>query len=156
MMASMKEAWRARAPRERAFLSIGAGFLGLVLVYLLAVDPMLAAGRKAERALPELRRQDAAMTALAERARELRAQPLPAAAVPDPAALGEQARRAGLALQLAPADDGSVSVKVDQVAAAALFGWLADVQDGSRLFVREADLGASGPGKVSGTLSLAP
>ncbi len=156
MISAVKQAWLARAPRERVFLSIGVVFVLLTLAYLLAFKPLASAAQRADRALPELRRQDAAMAALMSKAKVLKAKPLPAIAVPEAAALTQQAKQSGLALQIASDGEGGFNVQLNQVEFTGLLDWLNEVQSGSHMFVRESQLDAAGPGQVSGHLVLAP
>lgn len=155
MMAALGTAWQGRTPRERAFLAAGLLVVIAALVYALAVAPLLAAGRKAERALPQLRHQAAEMASLADTAKRLKASAGQTVATPTASVLTQGAARFGLALQIAAGGEGDFEVQLSRAAMAALLDWLTAVQTEQRLFVREAVLSKADEGLVSGRLVLA-
>ena len=69
-------AWLARTEQERKFLAIGAALAALALVYGLFVAPAFAGKAALEKALPQLRTQNAELRAMALEAGELARQPV--------------------------------------------------------------------------------
>jgi len=156
MMAALRTAWQGREPRERVFLAVGALVVLAALIYALAIAPLLAAGRKAERVLPQLRHQAAEMASLAATARQLKARPDQLATSPTPSVLTQGAARFGLSPQIVASGDGGFDIQLNRAAVVSLADWLAAVQAEQRLFVREARLTAVGEGLVAGQLALTP
>lgn len=150
----MNSYWRTRSPRERALLLGGAAILAAALIYVLAVAPLIAAGRKAEKALPELRRQAAEMRALAAEAGRLKTRAGTVAT--GAAALTESAGRLGLVAVVTAQGEGRYAVRLERAAMTALQDWLGRLQTEQRLFTREARLRPAGTGTVSAELVLAP
>jgi general secretion pathway protein M len=156
MMAAMRTAWQGREPRERALLAFGVVFLLAALIYVLVVDPVLAAGRKAESALPHLRREAAEMERLADLAKRLKPQAGQARLTPSAPLLTQSAGKFGLSPQVSPSDDGSFVVQLGRSAMGDVDEWLMTMQADQHLFVREATLASAGAGLVSGRMVLAP
>lgn len=151
----MSEIWRRRSPRERRMLIVGGGALAVALSYVLIIAPLIAAGEKAQRALPELRRQTAEVLRLSEEVRRLRTRPAPAATA-DAAALTAAALRAGLTAKVEPAPGGGFVVRVQGASFAALGGWLGEAQATYRVAVREATLRPAATSGVDAELVLDP
>lgn len=89
-MNALQHAWAARAPRERVALGLAGGVLLAAALWVWAIEPLITAGARAEKRLPELHRQAAEIDRLAKQAGELRAQAanrqvfhFPPTAIPD-------------------------------------------------------------------------
>jgi general secretion pathway protein M len=156
MMAALGAAWQAREPRERAFLAAGVTVVAAALIYVFAIDPLWVAGRKAERDLPQLRRESAEMASLADTAKRLKAQTGQTIAQPAAALLSQTAARFGLSPQVTAGGEGGFEIQLNRASMAGLGDWLTQLQSEQHLFVREAQLSNVGEGVVSGRLALAP
>lgn len=154
MSAALQGWWRRRAARERFILLAGAGVVLVAMLYVLAVEPLLAAGRQAAAALPELRRQASEMRAMAAEAGQLAARarsPAPAVGVAD---LNAGLAGAGLVGRVTAQGEAGYAVQLEAAPMSGLVTWLEQAQRGQRLYVRHAQLRAVGQGKVSGRLLL--
>lgn len=156
MKAALGVAWQAREPRERAFLAAGVTVVAAALIYVFAIDPLWVAGRKAERALPQLRRESTEMASLADTAKRLKALAGQTVALPAAAVLSQCAARFGLSPQVTTRGEGGFDVQLNRASMAGLEDWLVQLQTEQHLFVREAQLSNVGEDLVSGRLALAP
>jgi type II secretory pathway component PulM len=154
MMENLKQAWLARTARERLYLGAAALFLLSVAFWLGLVEPLRTAGARAEKALPDLRRQAAEMRRLGDEAGRLKSAAGQPATLPGAAALAEMATRLRVPATVTSAGDGRFDVRLEPAPMAGLSEWLGAVRGSHRLFVREARLNAAGEGRVSGTLVL--
>lgn len=153
-MNALQHAWAARAPRERVALGLAGGVLLAAALWVWAIEPLITAGARAEKRLPELHRQAAEIDRLAKQAGELRAQAASPVATPAPEVLAASARAAGLAVQIEAGAPGEYPVRVERAAMAALQAWLASLAAEPHLFVREARLDPLADGQVTGQLVL--
>ena len=154
--ASARAVWASRVPRERVMLLIGGTVLVGLLTYWLVVEPLLAAGQQAARALPELRQQSLALHALAEQAKRLRGQAGGAPASASVASLAASAASAGFSPRITDQGEGGFAVLAEGVALNTMRTWLIEVQTGYRLHVRGARLQSAGDGRVNAQLVLGP
>ena len=118
--------WLAgRTPRERWMLIGLAVVAGAILLFYGVVQPL-----NDWRAAAAERRADAAEATRLIAAAEARLQP---GATSDPARLAEVAgplaEAQGLTVELTPGEDGGLAFSAPQAPTAALFGWLAALQD---------------------------
>jgi general secretion pathway protein M len=143
--------WQALGERERLALQLGGTALGLLLLWLVALQPALRTVQQAPAQLSQLDGQLQQMQRLAEEARELRA--LPAV----PAAQALQALRAasehlGPAARLSVTGDRAV-LSLNGVSSEALQTWLGEVRSAARARPVEASL-QRGPQGYSGSVVL--
>lgn len=153
-MMALQHAWAARAPRERIALGLAGGVVLAAGLWTWAIDPLLTAGARAEKRLPELHRQAAEIDRLAKQAGELRALAASPVAAPAPEVLTASARAAGLAVHIEAGAPGEYQVRVERAAMAAMQTWLAGLATEPRLFVREARLDPLADGQMAGQLVL--
>lgn len=148
----LRQAWVARAPRERRAIRLAAWVLGLALLWSLALQPAWRTLRSAPPRIDALDAQLQAMQAQAADARELRATPpLPRAQAS--AALRAASERLGPGARLLEQGE-RVVITLDGVSGAQLRDWLAEVRASARARPVEANLSRSERG-LSGTLVLA-
>lgn len=153
---SVREWWSTRALRERTLLMAGGAALLILLTYWLVVEPLVAAGGRAARALPELRAQSAELNELAGQARRLKGQAGVASVAPaSVASLTASAAGAGLAPRITAQGEGGFAVTAEGASLGALQTWLVQVQSGHRLHVRSARLLVAGEGRIDAQLVLA-
>lgn len=150
-LAGMKAHWEQLGERERTLLKIAGGALGLLLLWLVAVQPALRVIQQSPAQLEAVDLQLQNMQALATEARELRAIP------PVPAAQAAQALQAasehlGPAAKLSLAGDRAV-LSVNGVSNEALQAWLGEVRSAARVRPVEAQL-QRGPKGYTGTVVL--
>ena len=148
-LAKAREAWRARAPRERLALGVMAGVLVFGLLWLVLVQPALRTLREAPAQIERLEGQLQQMRMLAAEAQALRG----VAAV--------SAGQATTALRAATerlGDKGRLSLLGDRATLTlngaspeALRGWLIEARSAARVRPLEAQLTRAGNG-YSGTL----
>jgi type II secretory pathway component PulM len=141
-------------PRERMLVLVGGAFLLCVGFWFGIAEPMREAGRKADRVLPELRRETAEMRRLAAEVEQLKAKAGQPALTPEAATLIGEASQRGFSPRIVETGDGGFSVRLDGVAMARLVEWLSGLSGSHRLYVREARLNDAGEGMVSGELVL--
>jgi general secretion pathway protein M len=148
----LRARWRALAPRERRLLSVLGALLGVLLLWLVAVQPALRTLREAPLEIDRLEAQLQRMQRQASEARELRATaPVPQAQSVE--ALRAATQRLGDKAKLAVAGERA-TVTLTDVDGQALRDWLAEVRSGARARPVEVQLTRSGQG-FSGSLVLA-
>jgi general secretion pathway protein M len=130
--------WQRMAPRERVGLQLAGAALGVLLFWLIAVQPALDTLRSLPPKQAALDRQWQQMLALATEARELRDQPVLPPAQAE-AALRSATERLGAAARLNLQAD-RVVVTLTDVQPAALMAWLGEVRSAARARVVEAQL----------------
>ncbi|NML13472.1 type II secretion system protein GspM [Azohydromonas caseinilytica] len=148
----LRARWRALAPRERRLLSVAGALLGVLLLWLLAVQPAWRTLREAPVEIDRLEAQLQRMQRQAAEVRELRATP------PVPAAQGVEAlrsatQRLGERAKLTVAGDRA-TVTLTGVEGEQLRDWLAEVRNGARARPVEMQLTRAGQG-FSGNVVLA-
>jgi general secretion pathway protein M len=146
-----RDHWRTRAPRERLAVGLVAILLGLLVVWLLLVQPAWRVARDAPAQLDRLDGELQQMQRLAAESQSLRGAvpvPQPQAAAAVKTATDRLADKARLSLQ-----GERASVTFNGVSAEALRGWLLEVRSAARARPAEAQLTRSGQG-FSGTLVL--
>lgn len=148
--------WRARSPRERGVLAVGAGILSMALAYGLLLDPMLAVRAKLEMRLPMMRAETRLMqaqVAAIERERVTAANPSgPASLV---GRVGVSAESAGVRAKLreiVPIGDDQVRVDGVAVPVRELVSWLGDLDRQGLRVVHCLMASTDSPGAV--TLSM--
>ena len=151
LKAQAQTRWQALADREQLALQMVAWVLGLLLVWLIGIQPGLRTLRQAPAQLEALELQLQDMQALAAETRELRATP------PVPIALAAQALQAasehlGSGAKLSVSGDRAV-LSVNNIGAEPLQAWLGEVRSAARARPLEAKLQRSGTG-YTGTIVL--
>jgi general secretion pathway protein M len=143
--------WASLAPRERRLVAWGAALLGLLLLWLLAVQPAIGTLRSAPAEHDRLDSQLQGMQRLAAEVAGLRATP-PVSADQATAALKAATDRLGEQARLTLQGDRAV-LTLNGVGSGPLRDWLAEARSGARARPVEATLsrGASG---FSGTVVL--
>ena len=152
-MNAARRFWAERNVRERRILVIGAALLGLLLCWLLLVEPALEGRAYWQQRLPALRAERAQMQALAQQAAA--APPARAVQSPDRPALERSLAGAGLKPQALTVADALVRMKFADVSFSALADWLQQSQRDARLAVSEATVNArERVDRVDATLAL--
>ena len=147
--------WRARAPRERVAVLAAAAVLGLLLAWLVLVQPALRTLREAPARLDALDTQLQQMQRLAAESQGLRGT-APVSQAQAAAALKAATDRLGDKARLSMQGDRA-SLTLNGVSPEALRGWLLEARSAARVRPVEAQLSRGAPG-YSGTLvvMLAP
>jgi len=144
--------WLQLGERERTAVSLAGWALGLLLVWLVAVQPAWRTLQQTPARLEAVEAQLQDMQSLALEARELRAAPsVPAAQAVQ--ALQAASAHLGSAAKLNLAGDRAV-LTVNGIAAEALQAWLGEVRSAARARPVEAQL-QRGPRGYTGTIVLA-
>jgi general secretion pathway protein M len=144
--------WRELSPRDRQAALIAAGAVGLLLAWLLLVQPAWRTLREAPVQIDRLDAQLQQMQQLANESRELRGTaPLPTAQ--SVAALQAATQRLGDRGRIVVAGDRA-TVTLTGVAGDQLRDWLFEARSGARARPVEAQL-TRGPGGYSGSLVVA-
>lgn len=146
----------AMAPRERLLVLVGGAFLLCVGLWFGVAEPLREAGKKADRVLPELRRETGEMRRLAAEVEQLKVKAGQPAITPELATLVGEASQRGFSPRITETGDGGFSVHLDGVAMSRLTDWLSGLSGRHRVYVREARLNDAGEGLVSGELVLGP
>ncbi len=145
--------WTERILRQRRILAVGAALLGLLLCWLLLVEPALDGRAYWRQRLPALRAERAQMQALAQQASA--APPPRTVPPPDRPSLERSLAGAGLKPQALTVADALVRVKLADVSFSALADWLQQSQRDARLAVTEATVNARERiDRVDATLAL--
>ncbi|MDN3921153.1 type II secretion system protein GspM [Roseateles violae] len=144
--------FQALDEREQLLLKLGAAAIGLLLVWLVAVQPAWRTLRQAPARLEQLELQLQDMQGLAQEARELRATP-PVAPAQATQALQAASSHLGAGARLSISGDRAM-LTLSGVDSAALQAWLGEVRNAARARVISAQL-QRGPQGFSGTLVLA-
>lgn len=154
---SFSGAWEARAPRERRILATGAGFVLLVLVWLLLIDPAMTARANLQKTVPALRQQVASLQAMAREAAMVTAQASNTASLQ---AQTQESIEAGLAARGLKAQSivlsgDVVRVQFNAASYSALLDWVAGVQRSAAMVMVEASITAlEQADQVNATLTL--
>lgn len=141
---NLSTAWEARAPRERRILGLGAGFVLIVVGWLLLIDPAVTARGNLEKTVPALRQQVASLQAMAREAALVTAQAGNTAAL---AAQSQENIEAGLTArglkpQSVVLSGDIVRVQLNGVSYTALLDWISTVQRSNAMVVVEAGMTA--------------
>lgn len=144
--------WQARPASERRAVGIAAALLGLMLLWLVALQPALTTLRTAPAQLATLEQQLQRMRALASEAQALRSAP---------ALSAEQSAQALTAASARLGDKGRLSLQGERAvltlsgaSSEQLREWLAETRSGARARVVEAQLSRT-PAGFSGSVVLA-
>jgi general secretion pathway protein M len=144
--------WKARPASERRAVGIAAALVGLLLLWLVAVQPALSTLRTAPAQLATLEQQLQRMRALASEAQALRAAP---------ALSADQSTQALRAASERLGDKGRLSLQGERAvltlsgaSSEQLREWLAETRSGARARVVEAQLSRTSAG-FSGSIVLA-
>ena len=143
--------WSARQPRERQAVRAGAFAIGIVLVWLLGVQPAWRTLRETPPQLDRLDAELAQMQRIAAESRELRSA-APVSTAQAGATLESATATLGAAGRLALQGERA-TLTLNGVSAQALMAWLAEVRGAARVRPVEAQLSRSGAG-YSGSLVL--
>ena len=143
--------WASLAPRERRLVAWGAALLGLLLLWLLAVQPAIGTLRSAPAEHDRLDSQLQGMQRLAAEVAGLRATP-PVSADQATAALKAATDRLGEQARLTLQGDRAV-LTLNGVGSGPLRDWLAEARSGARARPVEATL-SRGANGFSGTVVL--
>lgn len=150
--APLRQHWQTLGERERAALRLAGLALGLLLLWLIAVQPAWRVLRQTPAQLEAVELQLQEMQALAQEAGELRAAPtVPAAQAVQ--ALQAASAHLGPAARLNVSGDRAV-LSLNGVAAEPLQAWLGEVRNAARARPVEAQL-QRGPNGYSGSITLA-
>lgn len=151
-LAPLQARWQALAPRERNGVAIAAVVLGLLLLWLVALQPAWRTLREVPAQIDALDVQLQQMQRLAGETRELRAQPVVGSSQAE-AALRASTERLGSAAKLTLQGDRA-TLQLTGVPGPALAAWLAETRSAARARPVEAALtrGAAG---FSGSVVLA-
>ena len=143
--------WTARQPRERQAVRAGALAIGIVLVWLLGVQPAWRTLRETPAQLDRLDTELAQMQRIAAESRELR-NAAPVSTAQAAASVQSATATLGAAARLALQGERA-TLTLNGVPAQALMAWLAEVRGAARVRPVEAQLSRSGTG-YSGSLVL--
>ena len=141
--------WRQFAPRERMFIGLGGAALGVLVLWLLAVQPALRTAREAPAQIDRLDVQLQQMQRLAAESKGLRAAP-PVSPAQAQAALKASTDRLGDKARLAITGDRA-TLTVTSVSVEALRGWLAEVRSAARARAIDVQL-SRGPQGLTGVV----
>ena len=144
--------WRALPLRDRRLALLAGTVLGLLLLWMLVLQPALSTLRTAPVEMDRLDLQLQAMQRLAAETAELRATP-PVNPDQAQAALKAATERLGDKAKISLLGDRAV-LTLNGAGTEALRGWLAEARSGARARPLEANLMRSGSG-YSGTLVVA-
>jgi general secretion pathway protein M len=131
LRAKLSRRWEAMAPSERRAVSVAAGAVGLLLAWLIAVNPALSTLREAPKKLDRLDAQLQRMQRLSAEAKELRAAP-PVPAAQAAQALQSATERLGNKVQLSLQGDNATLTINAGLTGDQLRGWLAEARSGAR------------------------
>lgn len=151
-LAPLRQWWRTLPGRERRLVLLAAAFVGLALLWVLALQPALRTLRTAPAEIEAAEAQLRTMQSLAAEAAELRTAP-PVSGEQAAAALRAATERLGEQAKLSLQGERAV-LTLNGVSTSQLRDWLAEARSGARARPVEASLLRSGPG-FSGTLVLA-
>ncbi|PIM54636.1 general secretion pathway protein GspM [Roseateles chitinivorans] len=143
--------WQAAAPRERLIARLAAVFIGLLLLWLIALAPAWSTLRKAPGELDRLDRELQQMRAMALQTQALK-QAVPVSAEQSVAALRAATARLGPAAELTITGT-QAQLRLRGVPGGALAMWIGEARQGARARPQEAEL-QSGPQGYSGRLTL--
>jgi general secretion pathway protein M len=150
-LAAPRAWWASLAARERTLLGVGAWALGLLLVWLLALQP---AWRTLSRAPTELDALDAQLQVMQRQAQESQTLRVAAPVSPDQASAALTAATARLGDKAKLSVQGErATLTLTGVSTTALRDWLAEARAGARARPIEANLTRAATG-FSGTLVL--
>lgn len=149
---TLAQFWDERQERERQYIIGAAIVLGLLLIYMIGIDPALTGGKELRKSLPALHQQAAEMQSMAQ---EL-------AALPNPENLHDVTRdyietslsNNSLKTSSLSVVDGVVRAQISSATMATLQNWLLEMQKSSGLFVEEIKITALEEGLVSANLTL--
>jgi len=148
----LRARWRALAPRERNAATLAGAALGLLLVWLLALQPAWRTLRDAPAQIDRLDAQLQQMQQMAAESRELRGTP-PLSSAQSVAALQAATARLGDRARLVVSADRA-TLTLTGVTGDQLRDWLFEARSGARTRPIEAQL-TRGPSGYSGSLVVA-
>jgi len=149
--APLKAHWQALGERERIMLKLAGAALGLLLLWLIAIQPALRVLRQSPAQLEAVDLQLQEMQALAQEAAELRGiAPVPAAQAAQ--ALQAASEHLGKDARLTITGDRAV-LNVNGISSEALQAWLGEVRSAARARPVEAQL-QRGPKGYAGSITL--
>ncbi|WP_416760686.1 type II secretion system protein GspM [Roseateles sp. So40a] len=151
MRRDLEARWLAAAPRERLIARVTAAFIGLLLLWLIALAPAWGTLRKAPGEIDRLDRELQQMRAMAQQTQALR-QAVPVSAEQSVSALRAATARLGPAAELTIAGT-QAQLRLRGVPGSALAMWIGEARQGARARPQEAEL-QSGPQGYSGRMTL--
>jgi len=128
LLQDARQYWSQRAPRERRLLTAGGVFLGVVVLYLLLIDPAVTGIARLQRQLAHARSETAELEALVAEAKRLRGLPPVAAsgAADARSAIGASLASAGMApVRSTPLANGDLRLEFVNVPFSRWSAWLA-------------------------------
>ena len=150
--------WKALEERERRAIALLAGFLGIVLFYLLVWNPVRSGVAGARARLSAMQTQLARVQEHAAQVETLRRAPRVAPAANPVAAVEQAAARHGLREQMKRIDsDGSraVRIQIEGAPFASVMAWLVELQQQNGLRAESASFDRhANPGAVNARLLL--
>jgi general secretion pathway protein M len=149
LRASLAARWAALAPRERRGLAIALLAVGVLLVWIVAVQPALRALRETPAQLDRLEAQMQQLQRIASEARELKAT-APVTPAQSAAALKAASDRLGDKAKLVTQGDRA-TLNLTNMSPEALAAWLGEARSAARARPVEAQLTRSAQG-YSGSL----
>lgn len=149
--------WRGLGRRERATITAGSVLLGVVLLYVVGIEPAWTVRARLAQELPRLQEQRAELEALREEARRLAQQ---GAVRGSTAAARDEAQRsldrAGLLATLRAEGEAGFTVAAPSVQAQAWFEWMESFARETRVrIVAAAVTRAAAPGMVQAEVTFA-
>lgn len=148
--------WDERDAREKKMIVLTGIFLGLVLIYLLLINPALNGRKQLQKTLPGLREQAAELQMLSKQAMDLHNAGSGAAAtdVPTEESIGNSLVHAGLKPRSINQTDDGIKVVLPGTSFSAVVAWLEDMQQ-SGLATADAQFEAlPDADKVNATFTL--
>lgn len=149
LRAQALQRWQRFAPRERLFIGLGAGALGLLVLWMIAIQPALRTAREAPIQIDRLDAQLQQMQRLATESKGLRAAP-PVSPTQAQASLKASTERLGDKARLSVAGDRA-TLTVSSVSGDALRAWLAEVRSAARARAVDVQLNR-GPQGLTGVV----
>jgi general secretion pathway protein M len=144
--------WQRFAPRERSIIAIAAVLVGILVVWLLFIQPAWRTIRAAPAQLEALDNQLQHMRSLAMEARDLRSA-APVSMSQAVLALNAATQRLGTRASLSVVGERA-TVTLNNVAGGEMTAWLSEARTAARARPVEAQL-TRGPQGYSGTIALA-
>ncbi|GLQ21659.1 type II secretion system protein GspM [Algimonas porphyrae] len=152
MIASIRNWWDGREPRERLLLSVLAGLVGLFVLIFLLVLPIQSARADAQIALDRAKQE----LALVSRVTPSQGPATPGAQIPfDRTVLISTAQSRSIKLtRVQPADDGAFAVWIDDAQTDNLFGLFDDLLGDYAATLDRAVISADANGRLSAQFTV--
>ncbi|MDH0864180.1 type II secretion system protein GspM [Mitsuaria sp. GD03876] len=154
MRRDLEARWAAAAPRERLIARVAAAFIGLLLLWLVALAPAWSTLSKAPGELDRLDRELRQMRAMAQQTQALK-QAVPVSAEQSAAALRAATARLGPQAELTITGT-QAQLRLRGVSGAALAMWIGEARQGARARPQEAELQSTAQGYMGRIALLLP